>query len=274
MGSPPKPQRAWDFKSRYQNVAKIERALLDPTETNFTDIPLTDALDYLQEVHQIPIWKDIKALSDEGVSFDNTVNLVVSGVSLRSALSLMLEPLLLDYIIENEMMVITTRTKADTTFETRVYNASRLPNIKPKELVEIITTLIEPDRWMPRATETALPNTAPASAPSGVQGVLKDGVGATPVAGGGLALGNARASGNTLVIRQTQRIHKEVVELLNQLEQQATESPDLAPAERAGSNRGGGGSPLRDDVRRDSNATGGSSSSAPSEPRQPKSIPR
>ena len=97
---------------------EIENALHDVTAVNFVhDIPLKDALAYLRELHSHRnLVRDAKALSDEGISFDNTVNLTVTGVSLRSALSMMLEPLLLDHIIQNETMVITTqRSKADAT---------------------------------------------------------------------------------------------------------------------------------------------------------------
>ena len=113
--------------------------------------------------------------------------------------------------------MITTKRRANATFETRVYNTNRLPSITPKELVEIITTSIEPDRWTAR---TVTPRVAP-----GVANVPE--TKAPPQ-------GSAIATRNTVVVRQTQRIHDEIVELLNQLEQRDIESPDapLAPAAR------------------------------------------
>ena len=45
----------------------------------------------------------------------------MSGVSLRSVLRLMLEPLGLTYLIEDEDMTITTQVKADEKMSTRVY---------------------------------------------------------------------------------------------------------------------------------------------------------
>lgn len=255
-----KPQRAWDFKSRNQNVIKIENALEGPSEVNFVEIPLKEALDYLKELHQVEIQPDVKEFSEQGHSVENTISLAVSGVSLRSILHLMLEPLALDYIVQNEVLVVTSREKADATYETRVYRTTRLPNLKPKELVEIITTSIEPGRWMPRETETELPKSEPTAA-VGPGGVLR--------------LGSARATGNTLVIRQTQRIHEEIVELLNQLEQQVTESQDL-PLEHDGGKNGGAAtsSADRDDVRGDSKPTGGSLLAPTPEARQQKPVGR
>ena len=90
------------------------------TEVHFTDIPLKDALDSLEELHHIEIWSDPKVLSEEGLSTDTTVTLVLSGITLRSALRLLLEPLLLTYVIEDEVLKITTITAANEKLTTRV----------------------------------------------------------------------------------------------------------------------------------------------------------
>jgi len=222
---------SWDFKSRSPNVLKIEQTLKEPTEVNFTDIPLKDALNYLEELHHIAIWIDNKTLNEEGISTDTTVTLTMSGISLRSSLRLLLSPLLLDYVIRNDVLIITTSTVADEIFENRVYNTSRLPNISPKELVEIITKIVEPDRWKISKPAEAAP-VAKAIAPvGGVSGSAIAETPATPnpagVEGGGSdsSFGSASAVANTLVIRQTRRVHEEIVELLEQLERQQTSLP-------------------------------------------------
>lgn len=105
---------------------KIQEELKNTTEVNFTDIPLKDALDYLEELHHIEIWPDTKLLSEEGISTDTTVTLVMSGITLRSVLRLLLEPLLLTYVIEDEVLKITTETAASEKMVTRVYPVADL----------------------------------------------------------------------------------------------------------------------------------------------------
>ena len=54
------------------------------------------------------------------------INLELSGVMLRSALKLMLEPHDLTYVIQDEVMQITTVTKAEEKMSTRVYPVADL----------------------------------------------------------------------------------------------------------------------------------------------------
>jgi tetratricopeptide (TPR) repeat protein len=110
-----------DLKSNSPNEKKIQQALTQSTEVAFTDTPLEEALDYLEDLHHIEIWVDKTALSDDGVNTDQPVTLVMKGITLRSALRLLLQPLGLTYIIEDEVMKITTQAKADEKTSTRVY---------------------------------------------------------------------------------------------------------------------------------------------------------
>lgn len=115
-----------DLKRTTPNERRIQRALSETTEVSFTDNPLEEALNYLEDLHHIEIWIDKLALQDEGVNSDQQVTLVLSGISLRSALRLMLEPLGLTYLIEDEVMKITTQSKADEKMSTRVYPVADL----------------------------------------------------------------------------------------------------------------------------------------------------
>jgi len=72
--SPTAPGK-WDFKFRSPRVVKIENALKQTSEVNFTDIPLKDTLDFLEETHEIQMVVDAQSLSDVGKSTDLTVNL-------------------------------------------------------------------------------------------------------------------------------------------------------------------------------------------------------
>ena len=100
-----------------QKYSKVEeriiRALDDETEFEFVDLPLTDVLEYLKQQHNIQIILDEQALLDEGIQPDEPINMSLSGISLRSALKIILEPLALTYVIQGEVMRITSETKAE-----------------------------------------------------------------------------------------------------------------------------------------------------------------
>src|SRR5260370_4727020 len=100
---------------------KIRRSLSQPTTVEFLDLPLEDAITFLKEFHGINIYIDKPTLTDEGVALDQPGTLKRAGVSLRRVLKLLLEPLQLTYVIEDEVMKITTSAKAGEKLSTRVY---------------------------------------------------------------------------------------------------------------------------------------------------------
>ncbi|NOX56272.1 MAG: hypothetical protein GXP27_17880 [Planctomycetes bacterium] len=100
---------------------RIVAALDQQTEMEFVETRLADVITYFSELHNIPIIIDNEALAEEGITTDTPINLVLSGIMLRSALKIILEPLGLNYVIEDEVMKITTQTKAEETLQTRVY---------------------------------------------------------------------------------------------------------------------------------------------------------
>ncbi len=115
-----------DLRQNSPNEQKILSALDQPTEVEFIDTSLKDALDFIEDLHKIEIWINEAKIMEEGIAIDQPVNLQLSGVSLRSALRLMLEPLQLTYVIRNEVMEITTLTDAETALSTRVYPVADL----------------------------------------------------------------------------------------------------------------------------------------------------
>ncbi len=115
-----------DLKKDSPNEQRIRRALTETTEVALIDTPLADAITYLKDLHNIEIWLDKETLSKDGIATDQLVSLTLSGISLRSALRLLLEPLLLTYVIEDEVMKITTITNAEEKKSTRVYPVADL----------------------------------------------------------------------------------------------------------------------------------------------------
>lgn len=118
-----------DLHQSNANERRIYEALKDTTVLEFTGNPLSDVVTYISTLHEIPIRLDEAALTGEGIGPDTEVKMVMSGISLRSALKLMLEDvggIQLTYIIEDEVMKITTQTKADEKLQTRVYPVADL----------------------------------------------------------------------------------------------------------------------------------------------------
>ncbi|MDA0285598.1 MAG: hypothetical protein O3B86_19820, partial [Planctomycetota bacterium] len=100
---------------------RISAALDDQTTVNFAELPLVDAIQFLSRTHEIPIILDIISIEEAGLLVDEPINLVLAGVTLQSALKIMLSDLELTYIIEDEVMKITTIEVANEKLSTRVY---------------------------------------------------------------------------------------------------------------------------------------------------------
>jgi hypothetical protein len=126
--------RSVDLVRYNKTEEKIRRALDQPTTVEFLDLPLEDAITFLKEYHNINIYIDKATLTDEGVAIDQPVTLKLAGVTLRSVLKLLLEPVQLTYVIEDEVMKITTSAKAGEKLQTRVYPVADLviPIITPR----------------------------------------------------------------------------------------------------------------------------------------------
>ena len=92
----------------------------------FVDTPLKDVVDQLKLQHGIEIQLDMKALTEASVSPDMPITKSLKGISLRSALRLMLGEKDLNYIIDHEVLLITTADKAKATVVTKVYPVADL----------------------------------------------------------------------------------------------------------------------------------------------------
>ena len=121
-----KKYKAVDVSQPGDNEAKIMAALDEKTELDFAEQPLTDVLDYLKQRHEIEIQLDSKALADEGLGSDVPITRNIKGITLRSALKLLLGELGLTYVIRNEVLFITSKTEALNMLTTRVYPVADL----------------------------------------------------------------------------------------------------------------------------------------------------
>lgn len=118
-----------DLHRNSPNEERIHKALSNNTELEFPDNTLKEVIDYLKAIHNIPIVFD-PAVTEAGVNPEEAkVSLTLSGITLRSALKIMLENVegqALTYIIEDEIMKITTVDAANEKRSTRVYPVADL----------------------------------------------------------------------------------------------------------------------------------------------------
>ncbi len=121
---------AYDWvKSPHDNnpaVARIEAALDENTKIDFIEVPLQDVIDYLSDLHKTPIVIDTKALNTVGLGTDSPITRRLQGISLRSALRLLLKELELTYLIRDDVLMITTVEEASRMAEIRVYDVADL----------------------------------------------------------------------------------------------------------------------------------------------------
>jgi len=142
-------KKRWDelSQSRFQRLEmqqrrlspvemEIQNTLKKPVDVNFNNRPLKEVLDTLASLSGVNIYADPQGLAAEGVTSDTPVNITLTqAISLQSALNLILEPLRLSYVIQNEVLRITSEQLRDSNVHPRVYNVADLvipiPNFIP-----------------------------------------------------------------------------------------------------------------------------------------------
>jgi hypothetical protein len=120
--------------------ARILQRLSEPISTNWSDKKLEEALNSLEKQCGIGIWIDKQALQDDGIGTDLEVSLRIDGVSLRTCLRLLLEPLGLVYVVEDEVMKITSYKKTETRQTTRIYPVGDLCET-PDDALQLLETV-------------------------------------------------------------------------------------------------------------------------------------
>jgi hypothetical protein len=120
---------AMDLKASGEAEQRIDAALRAPLRPNgidVTDTPLEEVVGILQEDYGIPIQIDVPALEAIGLDPSEPVSVNLHNISLRSALRLMLKQLQLTYIIQDEVLMITTPEEAESQLIVKVYPVADL----------------------------------------------------------------------------------------------------------------------------------------------------
>ncbi len=196
----------------------IMKALDEPADMDFVETPLKDVSAAISIAHKnIPIVLDIKSVTDAGGSADTPITFQLKGPSLRSALRLMLHGHDLDFVLSDDVLVITSADKPTTL---RQYDVA--------DLVRDGTSIDS----LANAVNFALPRTSTPTQPppgaAGPRGVGIPGAAAVPggPAGGGFG-GGASSSfepdgevmpyQSLLLVRATDRGHANVETFLAEL---------------------------------------------------------
>ena len=113
------------------NYTAAEQAILkhltDPVSVNFKNRPLGEVMSDLSAMSNIPIIIDERMIHDVKVTTETPVSLQLpDAIALKSALNIMLDQLNLAYMIDNDVLTITTREAKEANVETRTYRVTDL----------------------------------------------------------------------------------------------------------------------------------------------------
>jgi hypothetical protein len=135
---------------------RILAILEKPFSAKFEQKPLADVVVEITRSTGLPIYVDKKILEEASIGLDTPVSCDVSGVSLRSALGLILERLDLTWTTHDGILLVTTPDKASNLEIIRVYpvrdlvavpNAMNRLAANSQPLVQTIKDLIAPTTW-------------------------------------------------------------------------------------------------------------------------------
>ena len=246
----------------------IQRKLRTPVEVRFTEQPLSSVIDVLQKVSGVNMYLDPEALAAEGITSDQPVTInLTQPVSLNSALILILQPLHLSHVVQNEVLKITSEQTRDLAVYSQVYYVADLvspvPNFGPNHSIGMAAALQRAHQSLgvgqtgsfaqampamiaaqPTVDGTANPNVLGQFGNPQAQGLTRQNIG---MGAGGLGeavepdfeslielvtstiapttwdeVGGTASiapfDGNlSLVISQTQEVHEQIVDLLDQI---------------------------------------------------------
>lgn len=145
---------------------RINRILNQPLKQplDFIEQPLRDVVTILSQTYDIPIQFDVNSLGYVATSPDVEVSVQIANVTLRSALDLMLKNCgseELTYIIDDEVLLITTFDEEATRLEVIVYRVDDLiadgsspwqNGSDADKLIEVIVNSVEYEAWQDNGT--------------------------------------------------------------------------------------------------------------------------
>lgn len=156
---------SWEALCELQRRAKgadpegqrIQAALEQRIDVDFEDASLSEVMRHIATTQGINVVLDSNGLTEVGLTMKSPINLRVNNVRLSTVLDLMLEPLNLGYVAQDEVLKITSRERLGGPMITRVYSVSDLVQGRqhidenaPAELERLsllVQETIDPDGW-------------------------------------------------------------------------------------------------------------------------------
>lgn len=242
-----------DMRSRTDEEKQIEESLSNKISLHFEDTPLIEVIRYVRTATGTNVAIDLPAIEEEGVTTNTLVTIDVDNIMVQSALNLILEPLNLGYSIENEVLKITSILQQQGKMVAAAYPVAdlvvrmRSQNREPSNV--FTNNLFNADAQMSVSSVGGPQNSGMFQVGSGAQSqspfMMGGGSGMNAqLSGSGQeqfefdtlvdlltsvvepdswqevgGLGTIRSNETTLslVIRQTQQVHREISDLLDQL---------------------------------------------------------
>ena len=161
----PKPVAA-DFRvdRPAAQVAAIHAALAKESKVDFETTSLPDAFEFLSDLHGVRILIDSRVVPEETQTA--SVTLKMSDVPLSAVLDRLLDSQKLDWVIRDNVLLVTTPRRAANLLETHYYDLTKLGRVDgtPADIVDLIGQLQEdrvPDELnaqeqVPEATKKVL----------------------------------------------------------------------------------------------------------------------
>ena len=97
-----------DNREWTEEEKRIQKSLSDKVSLHFEDAPLVEVIRYIKTAAGINVVIDQLALEEEGFTTNTPVTIDVDNIMVKSALNLLLEPMGLGYSIDNEALNITS----------------------------------------------------------------------------------------------------------------------------------------------------------------------
>ncbi len=214
---------------------RIMTALDQPTEFDFTEVPLKDVAEAIKARHGIEVQLDPKAITDLGASIDMPVSGTIKGISLRSALRLMLRDHQLDFVVSDDVLLITA---AESPHVLRQYEVADLISDDAP-----LVALVEAVRFaLPRkGPEAAGAEPSAGAAAPGSTAVGRPGRGFVPAPDTNAVDGEVTTFGTVLLVRTSERGQMDVSTLLAEMRHRRNPAPSTevnpAPAPRSDSTK-------------------------------------
>lgn len=130
--------------------ASLQEALARKTSVEFVETPLADAIAELEQRLRFEVEIDHRSLNDMGIGCDTPVTRRLSGISIESALDLLLRDLDLTFTTKDNILLILTKEAEACDLRVKVYPVGDLTKDAPHGVDHLATTVkktVAPTSW-------------------------------------------------------------------------------------------------------------------------------